>query len=478
MSWQECFDFLRSQYEQVNGLDFYREIFPTNENSGEKEHGKDTGKYRANAIYLFYDEEKKNKDRKLSRRIMLKNTWEEDYINYVEQNEMTLCSGLAYRGRANTLENARQMNALIIDLDAVGIEELKNLVYRFGADPRNGHTHPIPTFLVLSGTGVHVYYLFDEPIDLYPNIKIQLKNWKYKLTFRLWDYGSTTQLRQIQYQSINQGFRMVGSINNKYGNEVVAFRIGEKVTVDYINVYTHRNEDKLDLRKKFKPGKISLDEAKEKYPEWYDRVIVKGIKKTDNKWHVNRAVYDWWKNRANEIRGGHRYFFLMCLAIYAYKCEISKKELKEDMLELLPELQKVNHTNEMTEEDVKSALEAYDKCYYNYTIKDIEYLTDLRIDKNKRNGRKQIDHLVRARAVQNVDYPDGSWRNKDGRPKGSSVQRNIVLEWRNAHPEGIKAECIRDTKLSKPTVYRWWNFNGNINDSEKNGLFQKNVKNN
>lgn len=317
MSWQECFDFLCSQYEQVNGLDFYWEIFPANENSGEKENGKDTGKYRANAIYLFYDEEKKNKDRKLSRRIMLNDTWEEDYISYIEQNEMTLCGGLAYRGRANTLENARQMNALIIDLDGVGLPELKILMGRFGADSKIGRTLPIPTFLVLSGTGVHVYYLFDEPIDLYPNIKIQLKNWKYKLTFRMWDYGATSQLRQIQYQSINQGFRMVGSINNKYGNEVVAFRIGEKVTVDYINEYTYRAEDRLDLRKKFKPGKISLDEAKERYPEWYDRVIVKGIKKTDNKWHVNRAVYDWWKNRANEIRGGHRYFFLMCLSIYA-----------------------------------------------------------------------------------------------------------------------------------------------------------------
>ena len=44
----------------------------------------------------------------------------------------------------------------------------------------------MPTFLVLSGNGLHLYYVFKEPIDLYPNIKVQLKSLKYDLTFRIW----------------------------------------------------------------------------------------------------------------------------------------------------------------------------------------------------------------------------------------------------------------------------------------------------
>ena len=50
-----------------------------------------------------------------------------------------------------------------------------------------------------------------EPIDLYPNIQVQLKSLKYDLTFRIWEYKGTSQLKAIQYQSINQGFRMVGA---------------------------------------------------------------------------------------------------------------------------------------------------------------------------------------------------------------------------------------------------------------------------
>ena len=55
------------------------------------------------------------------------------------------------------------------------------------------------------------------------NVHLADKRWslKYDLTFRIWEYKGTSQLKAIQYQSINQGFRMVGSINAKYGTELV-----------------------------------------------------------------------------------------------------------------------------------------------------------------------------------------------------------------------------------------------------------------
>lgn len=52
------------------------------------------------------------------------------------------------------------------------------------------------------------------------------------------EYGSTSQVKTIQYQSINQSFRMVGSINDKHGTEQAAFRTGERVMLDYLNSYT------------------------------------------------------------------------------------------------------------------------------------------------------------------------------------------------------------------------------------------------
>jgi hypothetical protein len=126
---------------------------------------------------------------------------------------------------------------------------------------------------------------------------------------------------------------------------------------------------------------------------------------------------------------------------------VSKQQLRQDMKEAFDDLQMVKHENALTEEDIRSALEAYDKEYYNFTISDIEALTDVRIERNKRNGRSQKEHLKRARAVQEVDYPGGTWRRK-----GAEDKKAQVYAWRQEHPEGRKADCHRDTGLDPKTI--------------------------
>lgn len=443
-----CYEYLSAQFEQVGGYEFYREIFPDNENSGE--HNEDYSK--PNAVYLYYDEEKD----KLRQRVMLNDTWEQDYIDYVERNQMTLCGGLAYCGGVNRLALAQRMNALIFDLDGVGYNELRSLFLRFGGEPQELRRLPMPSFLVLSGNGLHVYYVFEEPVDLYPNIKIQMKSLKYDLTFRMWDYKGTSQLKTIQYQSINQGFRMVGSINQKYGTEIIAFRTGGRVTLNYLNAYA-RPENRVDINRPFHPSRMTRAEAREKYPEWYQRVVVNG-KRGQKKWDIAGkvhgddplALYHWWLRQVDLVVGGHRYFYLMCLAIYAYKCDVPKQELQRDMQTAFEKLQAVDHINELTKDDVRSALEAYDREYFNFTVADIEKLTSIRIDRNKRNGRKQEQHLKIARATRDIVNAD--WRKGNGRP---SAQR-VVYEWRELHPDGRKIDCERETGLSRHTVLKWW----------------------
>ena len=93
------------------------------------------------------------------------------------------------------------------------------------------------------------------------------------------------------------------------------------------------------------------------------------------------------------------------------------------------------------------------------TIDDIEKLSGIRIEKNKRNGRKQPEHLKLARFVRDeINGKKDTWRDGNGRPKGSGTKQQIVHEWRTAHPGGRKADCVRDTGLSKPTVYKWWDW--------------------
>ena len=505
-------------YDNVNGYDFYKDIFPDCEESG-KMH---TDFSHPNAVYLYHDEELK----KLRRRIMLKDTWEDDYMSFVEENILTLCSGLMYRGRANKLENAQQMNALIFDIDGVGEDEFKIIEARWNLKPGANKAIPQPTYTVLSGSGLHLYYVFDEPVSLYPNIKTQLKSLKYDLTYVMWEYGETSKEETIQYQSINQSFRMPGSYNckEKERKRVEAFRTGDRVTIDYLNQYVIDPNNRVDIEKPFKPTEITRKEAQEKYPEWYKRVVepqierrrleaelqkpglsnkektklqeqLVNIRRTirdngKNRWRIEEkvhgddpyALYHWWIGESEKvkqgekkdikrlIRGGHRYFFLMCMSIYAMKCGVPKKTLEEDMNRIFNEIAEIPHKNQLTKADMKSALEAYNIEYCDTSIREINYWTNVGIEPNKRNYRKQHEHLQAdfwvskdgkkelnvCKAQREFAFKVALEEGRIGRPKNSSKQRDIVKEFRKNNPAATPQDCIKKTGISKNTVYKWW----------------------
>lgn len=444
----EQIDYLSNQYEEWNGYDFYRFIFPNNESTKELNNSDFS---KPNAVYLYGNTEG-DAGRSYNRRIMLSDTWEDDYIQFVEGKPKTLCSGLSYRGRTNKLEHAQRMNALIFDLDQVGLYELTN--FFVGVDK---NVFPVPTFIVSSGTGVHLYYVFEEPIDLFPNIKTQLKSLKYDLTTRVWSWKETSGLKEIQFQSISQGFRMVGSINEKYDLPVRAFKTGDRVTLSRMNLHVREAKNKVDILKPFKPSKMTREAAKISYPEWYERKVVQKSYKP-KKWniggqkgHQGDELYLWWLNQWDKAKQGHRYFYLMCLSIYACKCDVPYSRLKKDMLEVFPKIdQQAPHVNHLTEEDVRSALEAYSKEYYTYTIKEIEILADFRIERSRRNYRKQEEHLKRARAVR--DAVHDNWRSESGR----KPKEDLVKEYIKSHPQDSVSQVAKALNISRPTVYRYW----------------------
>lgn len=449
INYEEVKDLLSLNYKEIGGEEFYRYIFPCNQDKDEY-----LGDYsKPNAIFLYEDERDDNTKRRLRRRIMLNNTWSNDYENYIKNNPMTLCSGLAYRGKINRLEYSQQMNALIFDLDSVGKEELLTLFLRIGKDPGLRRL-PQPTFIVMSGTGLHLYYVFDKPIALFPNIKLQMKRLKYDLTFKMWEYKATSQEKQIQYQSINQGFRMVGSINSKYNLPVRAFKTGDRVTLDYINSYVDEKENQVDINKQFRPTQYTKEEAMEKFPEWYQRVVIEK-NRNQKKWEIKKDLYNWWLKQSYKVKGGHRYFYLMCMVIYAVKCNVSKEEVERDMYEKFDELSQIEHSNRLEEKDIISALETYDRQYYNFTIEDIEKLTDIRIERNKRNYRKQKQHISVMNAIRDVIYQNGEWRNKKGRPKNSGTKENIVKDYIKKYPDANPTEISKALKISRSTVYKY-----------------------
>ena len=191
-----------------------------------------------------------------------------------------------------------------------------------------------------------------------------------------------------------------------------------------------------------------MEAAKEKYPDWYERKI-KGNEKKKS-WKVKRDLYDWWLGRIkNEATYGHRYFCIMALAIYAIKCNISFEELEKDSFDLIPRMNEANPQEPFTHEDVLSALNAYDENYKNFPREDLEKLTAIAMTANKRNYRTQEQHLERARAVQEIDYPKGSWRYKQ------PSKEELVLDYIKENPNQTPTEIAKALNVSRPTVYKY-----------------------
>ena len=373
----------------------------------------------------------------------------EDTLRELQDADFAIINGISYFGRKNLQASANKMFCMIFDLDGVTDETLNN----FMSGAIKAEAYPVPNYIALSGHGVHLYYVFHKPLPLYPNIKIQLKNLKYGLTEKIWN-PYTSKEKKVQHQGINQGFRPIGGKSKIDGVRVRAFALDkEKYTIDQLNEYV-LPEYRVDMDSIYKESTMTLDQAKVKYPEWYQKRVIEGDRSKGH-WTCKRDLYDWWKE---QIRTGatfhHRYFNIMCLAIYAVKAGIDEEELKRDAFGLMPFLNDIAPSDPFTESDVESALECYDERYVRFPIDDISRLSGITIQKNKRNGRKQSVHLEGARAIQAINdrFNETNWRDGNGRKS----KEPIVKEWRENNPNRRKADCIRETGLDRKTVSKYW----------------------
>ena len=445
-------EYLETYCEEISPKEFYHLVFP--EGELEKAGVIETGKYNAIAVSIG----KKGTKTEIIKRFTLT-----DDLNKIDEltasDDFTIISPISYAGKSRKSENGRFLYAIAIDVDNIKLKSYKgeplgmvDLFYQFDGNGPSNYL-PKPTAIVSSGTGLHIYYIFKKAIPLFQNIVKKLNVLRQRLIWQLWTQGVTTSADNVQYESLFQGFRMVGT-RTKIGTRSRAFLVdeGKKVDIEYLNQFVPEQYRAENLTYK---SDLTRRAAQEKYPEWYEKRIVKGEPK--GHWIANKAVYKWWIKRIyEEASEGHRYWCIMALATYAKKCGVDRQTLEKDAMQLLPFLERMTkeETNHFTEADILDALEAYNDSYFTYPIEAISSRTDIKIERNKRNWQKQADHLEEARAIRDIRQKrkGTKWTDGNGRPSAQET----VQEWRRMHPEGRKIDCERETGLSRPTVLKWW----------------------
>ena len=447
--YREKNEHLEKFLEPVTPFEFYREIFPEGslERRGHYEDAKGNGiaitvPKGENGIALEIEGDGK------ARRHTI--TDELDTLQELQDTDFTIMSPISYFGRQRSGKNARYLYALVFDLDGVGMPQLRDTLHQMNKD-----ILPKATFVVNSGTGLHLYYVLSEPVPMYPQNQKYLKELKYALTRQIWNRFTST-IKEPQMQGVLQGFRVIGS-SSKLGREfpVVAYRLGGTVELEKLLDYIpDSNGEQQRIQGLMRKSRLSLAEAKEKYPDWYERRVVK--KERRGRWTVKRDLYDWWLHRIREeIHVGHRFYGIMTLAIYAKKCDIEEDELRQDAFALLQPYDdmSIEDINRFTKDDIVCALEMFNEDYVTFPRDDIAKISGLSMPVNKRNWLKQNQHLYLARRrKEDMKVIGAEMKAPDGRP----AMKQKVLEWRLRHPEGRKADCHRDTGLDPKTIRKWW----------------------
>lgn len=466
-------EWLGKYFDEISPKEFYRTIFP--EGSFQKKGEQVLGEY--NGIIVSVTRQKRSDGSPVIKRYIV--TDDLEAIDQVCQtDDFCIMSPLSYAGKTRIADHARVLYGFAVDLDHIRMKDEDPIGLR---TLWNNHIEgvdriPKPTFIVSSGTGLHLYYVLTEPIALYKDIARRLQGLKRDLTSLIWHdtIVDIKSVNDIQQEGIYQGFRIPGTITKK-GDRAIAFQTGEKITIGDLLRYTEgfrEGRERLEEKHFLKKKDLTIQKAQELFPEWFEKRIQRGEPK--GVWHISRNVYEWWKDQIRKgAVVGHRYYCMMMLAVYAQKCSmfdpkhnpdpVTREELEKDAFELMDHMESLTNSeeNHFTTGDVLDALEAFNEKWITYPRNSIEYRSGIRIDANKRNGRKQADHLRRARAVQMIDYPNGEWREGNGR----KPKKDIVEEWLLRNPEGSKADCVRETGLSKPTVYKWWKnqVSGSVN---------------
>lgn len=450
---------LSNDYEEVKPLDFYRDIF--------KNHLDKKDEFNKGAFVGIASEfcgTKKANGKELVKRYSI--TDDLDVIKELLKSEnFVITSPIGYIGKSRKSENARVMYAFTIEIDgilrnddgkAVGYNDLKFQM--------KNKVLPTPNYFVASGNGLHLYYIFDEPLLLFPNVVKSLKAFKEYITPFFWNRYVTKLYKKedIQFESIFQGFRLVGGVT-KNKDRVKVFKVREEpCSVSELNSYVPRVENHIQTSYK---SNMRLSEAKKRYPKWYKERIEQ--KRPKGSWIVKRDLYDWWLRRIKEEKNvGHRYYCVMLLCIYAIKCNISRDELESDAFGLIENFDNISESedNRFTEKDVFDALQVFeDKGMVTYPINSIVALSGMNIEKNKRNYQKQEWHLEDIRFKKmNMKKRGQEFKNPEGRPLGSKDKKtrknkgDIVRVWRKDNPNGTKAECNRAIGLDPKTIRKYW----------------------
>lgn len=385
-----------------------------------------------------------------------------------------ISSPILYAGKSRKAEMARSIWGIAIDLDDVQDYNLADIAYWIEHLERT----IMPSMIVSSGNGLHLYYLFPMGVGTHKSTIKTLQRLKHNITQFMWNGLFSSDPNPDFHQGIWQGFRIPGTPTKRKGYNVVGFVPPEipYYTVRELNKWFQpdiegvidrdarpltEEEIRAVEEDRYLPSAISFPEAKEKWPDWEPG-------KTHGQWVANRKLYDWWlkliRNRDKAIVSGHRYYWVLALVAFAKKCQIPYDELEKDAYSLLDFMESltVKEDNHFTAGDIEDALRSFkytgDRSLARYKKNYIGAKTGYIFKETKRNGRTRDQNLIIARAARDVDMKRRGVEHWQGTGRLKMKKTKLAVEmWCVHHPYNCsKQDCAKELGYEAHAVARWW----------------------
>jgi hypothetical protein len=290
-----------------------------------------------------------------------------------------------------------------------------------------------PSYVVNSGSGLHLVFALDAPCTCYHRRHAALDAINDGLNGLFATSGNAYKLDKHWW---GHTYRIAGSCT-KIGQASTVYRTqGRQLAIMEL---AERFEVKIDLTE----GRKGCGKAvRHKKSNVID--IKTGCKiKTRLGWKA-RGFFEWaFETIPLKSGKGHRYTSLFALAVIAQKCRIPEEEAVEKIKlvwEMYNEYAEEKGVDELSENELKKAIKGYhDDCFLNYKAAKLEELMGFPFPrKTKRVGRPRKDHLILASNIHQA---------RTSMVKGRKIKELLL--------KGLsKAQIAREMGMSRMNLYK------------------------
>lgn len=364
-----------------------------------------------------------------------------DALEWAAGRNDVLMGGATYWNDWVSKRSTRNIHAFIIDLDNAYSGVFKRILQDDWKNA-NGKVYPKPTYIANSGAGLHLYFVFEEPIPGYKRLIPTVD----KLYRTLAKDEAVRPYTEEQIQWYGQQFRTVGG-GSKYGDTITAYRYGPKWNPDELAKF-YGIDFHFPRRGETLPALPKMELAEP----------TKRPRKTTGRggFVTHRGFFDSsLENCKAKTQKGHRYYSMCALAAIAWKSGIERAELEEALLSLLPIYNK-RGDDTIKDWEVRGALKMFGPDAIRANRPRLESWMGWAYQPSiqRRRGKDYIGqekHLILARAMKQTRKTIGIMK-----PEGKPSARQTVADYMAAHPGATKTEVKKATGLTYPTIRKYY----------------------